>query len=99
MVHHVVLFQFKPGATEAQIQDLADALVALKDKMPGVAKYVWGPSVSIERLEKGYTHGFILTFTDTASRDAYVPHPLHKELIKKYVDPICNTGLVFDIEE
>lgn len=99
MIHHIVLFQFKPGTTDGQIQELADALVVLKDKMSGIVNFVWGPSVSIEHLEKGYTYGFILTFLDAASRDAYVPHPLHKELIGKYVDPICDTGLVFDIEE
>lgn len=99
MIHHIVLFQFKPGTTETQIRQLAGALVVLKDKIPGIVKYVWGPSVSIEHLEKGYTHGFIMTLLDAQSRDAYVPHPLHKELIKQYVDPICETGLAFDIEE
>jgi len=40
-----------------------------------------------------------MTFKDKKFRDIYVPHPLHKALIKKYVDPICDQGLVFDIEE
>ncbi len=99
MIHHVVLFKFKTGTTDEQIHQLADALVVLKDKMSGVTHYVWGSSVSIEHLEKGYTHGFIMTFTDAASRDMYAPHPLHKELIGQFVDPICDNGLVFDIEE
>lgn len=98
MIHHIVLFKFNSGTTDEQIDQLAKALVELKNKMSGVVDYVWGPSVSTEHLEKGYTHGFILTFATPKDRDAYMPHPLHRELIKKYVDPICSDGLVFDIE-
>jgi hypothetical protein len=40
-----------------------------------------------------------MTFDNATRRDTYVPHPLHKELVKKYVDPICDKGIAFDIEE
>jgi len=99
MVHHVVLFKFYENTTPKQIDDLAKALESLSHKIPGIKHYIWGPSISIEHLEKGYTHGFIMTFKDKTIRDNYVPHPLHKELVKKYVDPICDLGIAFDIEE
>ena len=99
MIHHVVLFKFNTNATPDKIDELAKALVTLKDQIPGIFRYVWGPSVSIEPYGKGYTHAFIMTFDTKEHRDAYVPHPLHKELVKQYVDPICDDGIVFDIEE
>ncbi|MBI2641747.1 Dabb family protein [Candidatus Roizmanbacteria bacterium] len=99
MVKHIVFFKFYENTSPKPVEELAKALEKLKDQIPGVTHYVWGPSISIEHLEKGYTHGFIMTFKDKRSRDNYVPHPLHKALIKKYVDPICEQGLVFDIEE
>ncbi|KKR31558.1 MAG: Stress responsive alpha-beta barrel domain protein [Candidatus Gottesmanbacteria bacterium GW2011_GWC2_39_8] len=99
MIHHIVLFKFYPGTTDEQINTLAKELEILKEKIPGVVKYVWGPSVSIENFGKGYTHGFIMTFDSPKARDNYVPHSLHKELVQKYVDPICDLGLVFDLEE
>jgi len=99
MIHHIVLFKFYKKTKASDIQDLAQALEKLKVQIPGITRYIWGPSVSIENLEKGFTHGFIMTFKDKKFRDIYVPHPLHKALIKKYVDPICDQGLVFDIEE
>lgn len=99
MIHHIVLFKFKSGTKENVIKVLAKELEILNNKIEGISHYSWGKSVSTERLEKGYTHGFIMTFTTKEARDNYVPHPLHKELIKKYVDPICDEGLVFDIEE
>lgn len=99
MVHHIVLFTFYPDTSEKQIDDLAKALVELTRAVPGVTRYVWGPSISTEHLEKGYTHGFIMTFKDVATRDSYLPHPAHAELVKKYVDPICDKGISFDINE
>lgn len=99
MIHHIVLFKFYDNTSSEKIHELEVALEELSNKIPGITHYVWGPSVSIEHLEKGYTHGFIMTLTDTAARDTYVSHPLHKELVKKYVDPICDKGIAFDIEE
>lgn len=99
VIHHIVLFKFCSETTSEQIDRLAKELEVLKNQIPGIAAYTWGPSVSIENLEKGYSHGFVMTFLDKESRDNYVPHPLHKELIAKWVDPICSDGLVFDIEE
>lgn len=99
MIHHVVLFKFNAIATPEKIDELAKALAGLKDQIPGIVRYVWGRSVSNEHLEKGYTHAFIMTFDTKEHRDAYVPHPLHKELVKQYVDPICDDGIVIDLEE
>ncbi len=99
MLHHIVLFKFYENTDPKKIEDLAKALKELSTKIPGIKHYVWGPSVSIEHLGKGYTHGFIMTFESEKDRDNYVPHPLHKELVKKYVDPICDLGIAFDIKE
>lgn len=97
MIRHIVLFKFYKNTSSKAIEKLAKALEKLKNQIPGITHYVWGPSSSIENLEKGYTHGFIMTFKDKKSRNNYVTHPLHKALIKKYVDAICDQGLVFDI--
>ncbi len=99
MIHHIVLFKFYENTDPEKIQQLANALEALAKKIPGITRYIWGPSVSNEHLEKGYTHGFIMTFESKQNRDNYVPHPLHKELVVKFVDPICDKGIAFDIEE
>jgi|SRR3990170_3441911 len=99
MIHHIVLFTFNDKATPQKIEELASALEKMKSQIPGITRYVWGPSVSNEHLEKGYTHGFIMTFENEQCRDAYVPHPLHKALVANYVDPICDKGIAFDIKE
>ncbi len=43
------------------------------------------------------THGFIMTFSDVAARDAYVVHPEH-ERFKAMLMPMVENVLVFDFE-
>lgn len=97
MIKHIVLFKFTSETTPAQIERLAAELAQLPTKIAGITDYLWGPSASIEHLEKGFTHGFIMGFADAAARDAYVPHPIHQALIAEFIDPICEDCLVFDI--
>ncbi len=98
MVKHIVLFKFKPTSCTKDILRLAQSLEKLEGKIPGILDYVWGSSVSPERKEKGYTHGFIMTFESKKLRDEYLTHPAHLECVAKYVVPIYEDILVFDIE-
>ena len=77
-VRHVVVFRFKPGASPEKIRQVTDALIALKDKIPGILAMEHGVNNSPEKLDQGFTHVFQVTFTNAAARDAYLPHPAHK---------------------
>jgi hypothetical protein len=77
-VRHVVVFKFKPGATEEQIKQVTDAFVALKTKIPGIVSLEHGVNNSPEKRNQGFTHVYQVTFTNAAARDAYLPHPAHK---------------------
>ena len=78
-VRHVVVFKYKPGATPEQIKQVTDAFVALKTKIPGVISIEHGVKNSPEKRNQGFTHVYQVTFTNAAARDAYLPHPAHKE--------------------
>lgn len=78
-VKHVVVFKYKPSATPEQIEQVTTAFKALKDKIPGVVSFEYGTNNSPEKLNKGFTHVYLLTFTDAAARDAYLPHAEHKK--------------------
>lgn len=58
-------------------------------------KIEYGPYESSEGLNDGFTHGFIMTFDGPASRNAYLPHPLH-EKAKQMVVPRLERVVVFD---
>ena len=77
-VRHIVVFKYKPGATEAQIKQVTDAFVALKTKIPGIVSLEHGVNNSPEKHNQGFTHVYQVTFTNAAARDAYLPHPAHK---------------------
>jgi hypothetical protein len=76
---HMVSFKFKPTATPAQIKEVEDAFRALKKKIPQIVSYEWGTNVSPEKHDKGFTHGFILSFksADDRTRTRFVPRPCH----------------------
>ena len=77
-IQHVVSFKFKSTAKLADIQGVEIAFAALKKKIPQIKALTWGTNISPEKLNKGFTHCWILTFASTADRDAYLVHPDHK---------------------
>ncbi len=101
MIVHMVLFKMKRGVPAAEIGRVLDAVGALKRQLPGILSYSWGPYASPEGLNRGYTHGFCMTFTDARSRDDYLVHPKH-EAVKTLVLAVLDGGVdgvvAFDYE-
>lgn len=81
VLRHVVLFGFKETASEAEVQAIVDAFLALPSKISEVKDFEWGTNSSPEGLNQGLTHAFTLTFHSEADRDAYLPHPAHQEFV------------------
>jgi Stress responsive A/B Barrel Domain len=92
---HMVSFKFKPTATPAQIKEVEDAFRALKKRIPQIVSYEWGTNVSPEKHDKGFTHGFILSFKSAEHRDAYLVHPEHKKF-GELVGPVLADVFVID---
>jgi hypothetical protein len=92
---HVVSFKFKESATKEQIKQVEDAFGALKKSIHEIKDYKWGTNVSPEKHDKGFTHGFILTFNTEKDRDAYLVHPEHKAF-GKLVGPVLADVFVID---
>jgi len=95
LLRHVVLFQFKPDVTKAQVQEVVDAFGALPKKIDAIAGYEWGTDVSVEMKAEGFTHCFIVSFKDAKARDSYLPHAAHAAFVK-FVGPRIEKVLVFD---
>jgi stress responsive alpha/beta barrel protein len=92
---HVVSFKFKESATKEQIKQVEDSFRGLKKKIKEIKEYQWGTNVSPEKHDKGFTHGFILTFNTEKDRDAYLVHPDHKEF-GKALGPVLADVFVID---
>jgi hypothetical protein len=96
-VKHIALFKFKEGTAQEYIDQVWDQLLELSESIDGIEDYVGGPNNSPEGLSEGFTHGFVMTFRDTAARDDYVAHPDH-ERFKTGVLPSIESIAIFDFE-
>jgi hypothetical protein len=95
VMRHVVLFKFKDGASAEQVKAVEEKFRGLKARIPEILDLEWGTNVSPEKHSQGFTHCFFLTFKDAAARDAYLPHPAHKEFGAS-LGPVLDKVLVVD---
>ena len=95
-MRHIVIFKFKPGVSDDQIQQLTDAFRALKNKIPGVISFEHGINDSPEGLNFGFTHIYLLTFEGAHARDLYLPHPEHKKFVTEFVHKFVEDTFVVD---
>jgi len=79
LVRHVVCLKFKESTKHDDIRKVEEAFRMLKIKISDhVLALEWGTNVSKENKDKGFTHCFVLTFTDEKDVSAYAVHPDHK---------------------
>ena len=98
MIEHIVLLKLKSDTTEPQIQRLNDALLKMGKEIPGIVEISAGINNSPEGKNHSFAYGFIVRFLDAAARDAYLPHPVHRQVAGEYLRPIVDDVLVFDYE-
>ncbi|MDB5911069.1 MAG: Dabb family protein [Massilia sp.] len=94
-LRHVVLLSFYDVCTPAQIKTVEDGLNALPSKIPAIKAYEWGINNSPEKVNKGFTHGYLLTFDSETDRDSYLVNPNHLAF-KKVMGPCVSDILVLD---
>lgn len=82
VLRHVVIFKYKPEVTAAQLDEINRAFQNLKVAIPEVRDFERGVNNSPEGLAKGFTHCYFVTFHSEADRDAYLPHPAHKQFVE-----------------
>ena len=95
VLQHVVLFKFKADAKPEDIKKVETAFKALKDQIKEIKAFEWGTNNSPENLNEGYTHCFLVSFSSEKDRDAYLPHPKHKEFVAM-IGPYLEKALVVD---
>ncbi|CAM4483440.1 Dabb family protein [Paenibacillus typhae] len=82
MFEHLVVFKFGSSFNPEQGQQLVQALLGLKDQIPGITALTAGVNVTEETENiHGYTLGLRVTFTDQEALRAYGPHPAHQQFV------------------
>lgn len=95
VLRHVVLFKFKADAPAEQVKAVEEAFCALPKKISAIHAFEWGTDNSPEKLSKGFTHCFTLTFLTEEDRGVYLPHPDHKAF-GAMLGPVLEDVLVVD---
>jgi Stress responsive A/B Barrel Domain len=90
-ITHIVLMRVREDVPACMIERVFREIGALQSKIAGILSYAWGPSLPSEGFERGYTHGFYMTFVDVEARDAYLPHPEHRKAARSLL-PIVEGG-------
>ena len=97
MIHHIVMWKFKPEVTEEEkpelIRKMSKRLCALVDKVPGLITAVF-----VERPLSSSTHDIALVTTFKSAEDlaAYATHPDHVYVADKYVRPYVTDRACLD---
>lgn len=101
MLRHLVMIKASETASEEQIVTVFRKIADLKSKIPGIISFEAGENCSTESLAQGFTHAFMMDFTDSGSRDAYLPHPDHvavQQPLKSILSDDEDSILVLDFE-
>ena len=97
MIRHSVLFSFKDGTDESDLERIETKFNLLQFVIPEIVDMEWGLNNSPEGKTKGFTHMFLLMFNNIYDRDSYLIHPKHQEF-SGMVGPYLEDVLVFDYE-
>jgi hypothetical protein len=97
-VDHVVLMWLKDPSDHAVRQKIIDAGETFR-QIPGVLDVHHGLPVPSTRpiVDSSFDIGFVISFKDRASLDAYGPHPIHQKAAQELIAPNTKQIKVYDI--
>ncbi len=83
---HVATFAFVEGATEEQIAAVASGLGALRDQIPEIGEYHFGPDLGLNDGNQQFA--VVADFEDVDGYLAYRDHPAHQAVLAERIRPI-----------
>ncbi|HEY7360791.1 MAG TPA: Dabb family protein [Streptosporangiaceae bacterium] len=86
MFRHVVLFTWTEDATAAQKHALAGELRKLPSVIDAIRLYHVGPDAGLN--PGNFDFAVVADFDDADGYLAYRDHPVHREIVEKYLNPI-----------
>lgn len=86
MFRHVVVFTWKPEATEDQRRAVGERLAGLPGKIPELRGYRYGDDAGLSPGNADF--GVVADFDDVDGYVTYRDHPEHRAIIDTYIAPI-----------
>jgi hypothetical protein len=82
---HIVLLSFHAATTDADVDEVLDALRALPARIPEIRSYVVGADAGL--AEGNATIGVVADFEDRDAYLVYRDHPDHQDVIARLIRP------------
>ncbi|KAF0692607.1 Aste57867_16310 [Aphanomyces stellatus] len=95
-MEHVVMFKWKNSTNATAIDAVGKAIIALKDKIPGIVDLSYGEDF-VKTRNNGYTHMLVVRLEKKEALPVYTSHPEHVKVatsLKEMAESIM--GLDFD---
>jgi hypothetical protein len=86
MIRHIVLFTWKPEATEEQKQQVATEVAKLPSIVPSVRAFASGPDAGF--AQGNFDFAVSADFDDEPGFLAYREDPGHRDIVARYIQPI-----------
>ena len=96
MFRHVVLFTWTDEATAAQKQALHDELPKMPPAIEAIRAYQFGSDAGLNPAN--FDYAVVADFDDQAGYLTYRDHPVHRELVDRYVTPIVASRAAVQFE-
>ena len=95
MIIHTFALRWKPEATQTHKDRALVEVRAFQGQIPGLVETLAG--VNFSSRSQGNEFGAVMKFTDKASLEAYVVHPLHQELLSWLIPLVDATDVDFEV--
>ncbi len=96
-VTHVVLFTWKPGTTDRQVQELIDSLAALPAMIADIRSYRYGSDAGVAAGNDQFV--VVAEFDDLGAYERYAADPRHRNVIEQVLKPIMATRHALQLVE
>lgn len=96
MIQHIVLLKWKPGTTDAQIDEAFGQARQLVDEIDGVERVTLGRNRG--NADHGFTHALIVKLPDDALA-GYLSHPVRDRYLTQCLYPIEAERIEIDVPE
>ena len=86
MFRHVVLFRWKEGTAEADIQAVRASLMTLPSLIPELRGYQAGPDAGL--VDGNWEFAAVADFDDVDGWRVYTDHPEHQRILRDQIRPL-----------
>jgi Stress responsive A/B Barrel Domain len=86
MLRHVVLFEWKPEATEEQKRRMTEEIGRLPAAITDIRSYRFGHDAAINQGNPDFA--LVADFDDADGYRAYRDHPVHRAFLAEHITPI-----------